>query len=68
MQCPRCSGLHKNEEHCAVAKCCKGNPNVDPPILPTPEGKECPHTPRCPNCGKLHAALNKFCTLLAPLV
>ncbi|KAF9539557.1 hypothetical protein CPC08DRAFT_770952 [Agrocybe pediades] len=30
--CPHCMGPHRLEEHWAVAKCCKGNAKVNPPI------------------------------------
>ncbi|PPQ93993.1 hypothetical protein CVT25_009841, partial [Psilocybe cyanescens] len=41
--------------------CCKGNPKADPPQAPTPGGEPCPHTPRCPNCGKNHGAHERAC-------
>ncbi|PPQ93933.1 hypothetical protein CVT25_010844 [Psilocybe cyanescens] len=49
------------EEHRTVAGCCKGNLKADPPQAPMPGGEPCPHTPRCPNCGKNHGAHERAC-------
>jgi hypothetical protein len=60
-RCPTCSGPHRKEHHCTLAGCCKGNPNANPPILPTAEGLPCPHPVRCLNCCKAHAADDHKC-------
>ena len=60
-QCPACSSPHSIDEHRVAAGCCKGNPNVNPPVLPTPRNQPCPHSARCPNCRGHHLATAMAC-------
>ena len=53
--CPICNGLHNEDNHCALAACCKGHPKQNPPVPPTADEEPCPHSAFCKNCSKLHA-------------
>ena len=60
-RCPACSGPHSIDEHRAAAGCCKGNPNANPPVPPTPRDQPCPHSARCPNCRGNHLSMAMAC-------
>ena len=56
MVCPICNGPHCEDNHCALAACCKGHLKRNPPVPPTANEESCPHLALCKNCGKSHAA------------
>ncbi|PPR07657.1 hypothetical protein CVT26_001603 [Gymnopilus dilepis] len=60
-KCARCAGPHTEDQHRHHAGCCKGDASADPPVAPTPAGQPCPHTKRCPNCGRNHSAYERAC-------
>ncbi|PPR04569.1 hypothetical protein CVT26_002446, partial [Gymnopilus dilepis] len=60
-KCACCAGPHTEDQHRHYAGCCKGDASADPPVAPTPAGQPCPHTKRCPNCGRNHSAYERAC-------
>ncbi|KAF5377289.1 hypothetical protein D9615_006460 [Tricholomella constricta] len=59
--CAHCGGPHGLQYHRVLGSCCKAKPKANPPVEATHPDEDCPHPPKCVNCGGEHLANAKTC-------
>ncbi|KAF5376109.1 hypothetical protein D9615_007779 [Tricholomella constricta] len=59
--CAHCGGPHGLQYHRVLGSCCKAKPKENPPVEATHPDEDCPHPPKCVNCGGEHLANAKTC-------